>query len=308
MRRLTELALFRDRLSYLYLEKGHIEQDAKSIAFVTKNESIPVPAADLALLMLGPGTTISHAAIRNLADCDCLVAWVGETGVRMYCYGKGGTYHSARLIRQAELATHPRLRHGVVRRMYEKRFDEKLDADLDIRQIRGLEGHRVRSAYQRWAAEFGIEWKGRNYDPTAWGTADPLNRALSAASSCLNGVVHAAITSIGYSPALGFVHTGKMLSFVYDVADLYKVDHIVPLAFRVVAEDGRHVERRARLACRDFFQTERLLESIPRDIDEVLHGRDDTGASPSESKGGLESLDDRTEGRDIPWSHEREGP
>ncbi|MGQ9576445.1 MAG: type I-E CRISPR-associated endonuclease Cas1e [Thermoguttaceae bacterium] len=304
---LIQLARFEDRLSYLYLEKGHIEQEGQSIAFVTEKRRVPIPAADLALLMLGPGTTITHQAICNLAESNCTVVWCGQQGVRFYCHGRGGTHFSANLLQQATLALNPRTRRQVVLRMYEKRFGEPLDPSTPIQAIRGKEGHRVRTAYQHCASQYGLQWKARSFDPVDWARADPLNRALSAASACLNGIVQAGIVSAGYSPAIGFIHTGKMLSFVYDIADLYKVTEIVPLAFRCVAQSDQNVETRVRLACRDLFRTTRFLERLLPDIQEVLYGRHDSGAGPPKPAGGSDSLDDRTEGRDIPWPHDRPG-
>lgn len=303
---LMQLTRFQNRLSYLYLEKGHIEQDAKSVAYVTEKKRVPVPAADLALLMLGPGTTITHKAVCNLADCNCTVVWVGEEGVRFYCHGRGGTHFSANLIQQAALSSNQRTRREVVVRMYQKRFAEAVEPGLHIQAIRGKEGYRVRSAYQKLAQQYGVEWQGRNYDSKNWGGGDPLNRALSAASACLNGIVHSGIVSAGYSAAIGFVHTGKMLSFVYDVADLYKVDLIVPLAFETVATSDKSVESRVRQGCRDMFRRTRFLEQVLPDIREVLDGGDDIGTGADQSAGRSESLDDRTEGRDIPRQHDSE--
>ena len=305
MESMFQLTRFQDRLSYLYLEKGHIEQDAKSVAYVTEKKRVPIPAADLALLMLGPGTTITHRAVCNLADCNCTVVWCGEQGVRFYCHGRGGTHFSANLLRQVALACNTRSRNEVVRRMYEMRFAEQIPPGTRLETIRGKEGCRVRNAYQRWASEFDVPWKGRNFDAKNWDQGDPLNRALSAASACLNGVVHAGVVSAGYSAAVGFIHTGKMLSFVYDVADLYKVDLIVPLVFETVAQDSQDVERRARLSCRDLFRKSKLLERILPDIREVLDGCSDLGERAAESARGPESLDDRTAGRNLPWPHDR---
>ncbi len=307
LRNLQELARFRDRLTYLYLEKGHIEQEDKSVAYVTENGRVPIPAADLALLLLGPGTTVTHQAVCNLADCNCTVVWCGEEGVRFYASGRGGTYLSANLLRQAALACNPRTRREVVRRMYEKRFGETVPPDAHIQTVRGKEGHRVRSAYARLAAEHGVAWTGRRYDAADWDKGDPLNRAVSAASACLNGIVQAGIVSAGYSPALGFVHTGKMLSFVYDVADLYKIDLIVPLAFQAVAAGERQVERRTRLACRDLFRRTRFLERLLPDIQEVLGDGDDPGTGSGVAAGGPDAVDDRAEGRDLPRPHDGAG-
>jgi CRISPR-associated protein Cas1 len=308
MNDLTQLTRFEDRLSFLYLEKGHIEQHQTSVAYVTEKETVPIPAASLALLMLGPGTTITHAAIHNLADCNCLVAWCGDEGTRFYSFGRGGTYHAHKLLRQAELYCNPRTRAQVVRRMYEKRFGQPLEPGLTLEQVRGREGYRVRSAYRQAAERFGLEWEGRNYDAGNWNAADPLNRALSAANACLHGLTQAAIITAGYSPAIGFIHTGKALSFVYDVADLYKASLIVPLVFEVVAHSEHSVEQRSRMACRDLFQDTRLLERILPDIEEVLHGRADPGKSPAEPAGGPEPLDDRAEERDIPRPYDSPPP
>jgi len=128
----------------------------------------------------------------------------------------------------------------------------------------------VRKAYAEASKTYGIKWEGRNYDRGNWSAADPVNRALSAANACLNGLCHAAIVSGGYSPGLGFVHTGKQLSFVYDIADLYKVDITVPLAFQMAAESTHNLESRVRHACRDAFHAYKLLENILPDIDRML--------------------------------------
>lgn len=305
---LLQLTRFQDRLSFLYLEKGHIEQEDQSVAYVTERGRVPIPAADLALLLLGPGTTITHRAVSNLADCNCTIVWCGDEGVRFYAHGRGGTHYSANLLQQVALASDPRAAREVVRRMYEQRFHEAIEPGTPIQTIRGKEGYRVREAYRKAAEASGVVWQGRHYDAHDWDGGDPLNRALSAASACLNGLVHAGIVAAGYCPAVGFIHTGKMLSFVYDVADLYKVDLIVPLAFRAAAEGTTDVEHRARLACRDMFRQSRLLERILPDIKGVLHGRDDSGARPSATAGGSESLDDRTQGRNLPRPYDDPHP
>lgn len=260
----------RDGWSYLYVEHAKIEQEAKGIAIYDASGATPVPCAALALLMLGPGTSVSHAAIRALAANGCLVAWSGEEGVRFYAQGMGETRSAARLLRQAWLVSDPARRLAVVRRMYERRFPEALDPALTLRQIRGKEGIRVREAYALAGRESGIAWRGRSYRRDSWANADPVNRALSCANSCLYGICHAAIVSAGFSPALGFIHTGKMLSFVYDIADLYKADTTIPVAFKMAAAGMDKLESRTRHACRDIFHAKRLLARVVDDIDAVL--------------------------------------
>jgi CRISP-associated protein Cas1 len=266
-----ELPKFRDGLGYLYLERGKIEQTHRAIEFFDKQGRTMVPVAALAVLMLGPGTSISHEAVKTLTDNGCLITWVGEKGVRFYAQGSGETRKGYQLMRQAALVSDPVKRMAVVRRMYQYRFDEDLDPGLSIEQVRGLEGARVRRAYAEASKRYGVPWNGRFYVREQWGASDTINRALSAANACLNSLCHAAIVSLGYSPGLGFVHQGKQLSFVYDVADLYKTQLTVPLAFRLVAASKDKVETRIRQACRDLFYKERLLGQIVTDIDKLLN-------------------------------------
>jgi CRISPR-associated protein Cas1 len=260
------LPKFRDSLSFVYIERARIDQHENAIAFHDAQGFTPVPVAALAVLMLGPGTTISHAAVRVLAENNCLVIWCGEENVRFYSCGMGGTRSASQLIHQAKMASDEQLRLQVVKRMYRMRFQEELPDDITVEELRGREGSRVRTAYARMSSETGVPWSGRNYDRGNWRAADPVNRALSAANSCLYGLCHAAILSAGYSPALGFIHTGKQLSFVYDIADLYKVDLTIPMAFRIAAESPSELERSVRLACRDVFRESRLVERIIPDI------------------------------------------
>lgn len=272
---LRQLPRFDDSLGYLYLEHARIEQHEKAVALNDGESVTPVPAAALGLLMLGPGTSITHAAIKALADNNCTVVWVGEDGLRFYAAGIGGTRGSAALLKQARLVSDPRSRLQVVMRMYRKRFPASLDPNLTIQQIRGMEGIRIREAYAAASRESGVPWTGRNYKRGDWGAADPVNRALSAGNACLYGLVQAAMLSAGYSTALGFIHTGKQLSFVYDIADLYKADLIIPTAFDVAAWQSASVERDMRVACRRKFREARLMQRIIPDIADVLDVGDD---------------------------------
>jgi len=276
---LHDLPRFDDKLTYLYVEHAVIEQQETAIAaHRADGTTLAVPAAALAVLLLGPGTSLTHAAVRTLAESNCQVIWVGEHGVRFYAHGLGGARSSRNLLRQAFLSTQAAARLQVVVRMYCMRFDDKPAADITLQQLRGKEGIRVREAYAVAAREAGVEWRGRRYQRERWDMADPVNRALSAANACLYGLCHAAILSGGYSPALGFIHTGKQLSFVYDVADLYKVRHTIPLAFRAAASGSVDVESRVRRACRDEFRAAKLMERILPDIANALDIRADEGS------------------------------
>jgi CRISP-associated protein Cas1 len=260
----------KDSQTFVYAEHCKIDRDEKSISLHDVDGKTQVPCSNLTTLLVGPGTSITHAAVQTLAENGCLVFWTGEAGVRFYAQGNGETRLARNLLRQARLCSSSILRIQVVRKMYEMRFPEKLDESLTLQQIRGKEGVRVRDAYAKMSRETGVEWSGRSYQRQDWRSADPINRALSAANSCLYGITQAAIISAGYSTALGFIHTGKMLSFVYDIADLYKAETTIPLAFRTVAEGEENLESRIRKACRDSFYENRTLAKIIPDIDKVL--------------------------------------
>ncbi len=275
MQDLHGLPRLRDSLSYLYVEHAVIEQAGHAIELWQKEGRTLVPAASLCVLMMGPGTKITHAAVKVLADNGCSMLWTGEEMTHFYAQGLGETRKAYHLLQQAELACNPVKHTRVCIRMYQKRFEETLDPSLTLPQIRGYEGVRVRRAYKEASQKYGVQWHGRIYDRGNWGSSDPINRALSAANATLNSVCHAAIVSGGYSTAIGFVHTGKQLSFVYDVADLYKADLTIPIAFSIVAESAENIERRTRMACREKFREIKLLEKILPDVDSLLEIKDE---------------------------------
>ncbi len=267
----------RDRASYLYVQHARVEQDQRSVKFVTPEGTYAVPSASLTVLILGPGTSITQAAVRNLAATGCGISWSLGDHRRLFATLSDPDRASRRLLRQAALVSNPSRRLAVVRRMYEARFAERLDPGLALEQIRGLEGVRVRETYQRLARETGIAWAGRRYERDAWDEADPVNRALSAANSALYAILHAAIVQLGYSPALGFVHTGTHSSFVYDVADLYKTRTTVPAAFAAAKDPGDDAESTARANLRERLSDERVMRKLAQDLDDLLDERAEEG-------------------------------
>lgn len=268
---LHEIGRFDDRLSFVYVDRAVIRHTTNAIAIHEFDGVTDVPIASIATLMLGPGTKITHQAIKALAENNCLVIWAGEFGIRFYSCGMGGSRHSRNLLRQAQLALNERTRLQVVIRMYLHRFtDETIDPGLTLQQLRGKEGIRVRQAYADASKAFGVPWEGRNYARKDWFAGDPVNRALSAANACLYGLVHAAVIAVGYSPAIGFIHTGKQLSFIYDIADLYKAELSIPLAFEMTARHTDNLEREVRAEARRRFHQARLLQRILPDIRHCL--------------------------------------
>lgn len=267
---MRDLPKIRDSISFLYFEYGRLEQSKLGVEFVNQQGRIAIPVASLSSLLLGPGTTVTHGAIKILTGAGCSLIWSGEGGVRCYAQGIGETHKAYRLVRQAALSSDDTSRLQIVERMYRARFTEPLPDNLSLEQIRGKEGIRVREAYASSARKYNVEWNGRSYNRGNWANTDPVNQLLSAANACLHGFVHAAILSSGYSPALGFVHHGKQLSFVYDIADLYKMQITVPVAFATASEALEKPETVVRKRCRDAFNHLKLLQRIVRDIDRIL--------------------------------------
>ncbi|MFG2043920.1 type I-E CRISPR-associated endonuclease Cas1e [Dactylosporangium sp. NPDC048998] len=259
-----------DRISNLYVEKCHVDRDDNAVVLVNRERTIRVPAAMIATLLLGPGTRVTHSAVALLANSGTAVSWVGERGVRMYASGLGPSRGAQLLIRQAYLVTRTKERLAVARRMYAMRFPDEDVSGLTMQQLRGREGTRIKKLYREQSTRTGVPWNGRVYRPGhPFEAGDDVNRLLSAAHSCLYAICHAIIVGIGASPGLGFVHTGGATSFVLDIADLYKAEYTIPIAFDLAAA-GHVSERDARIAFRDKVADGKLLARIVRDIKALL--------------------------------------
>jgi CRISPR-associated protein Cas1 len=271
----------KDRSSILFVERGQLDVvDGAFVVVDVRGVRTVIPVGGIACLMLEPGTRVSHAAVVLAARAGTLLIWVGEAGVRLYAAGQPGGARSDRLLYQARLALDDDARLRVVRRMYALRFGEEAPARRSADQLRGIEGARVREMYKLLAQRHGVRWDGRRYDPQNWSGADLVNRCLSAATAALYGLTEAAILAAGYAPAIGFLHSGKPQSFVYDIADLFKFETVVPEAFRVVAavEAGRPLDGQevtdpvatVRRRCRDAFRRDNLLARLIPAIEDVL--------------------------------------
>ena len=271
----------KERVSLLFIEYGEI--DVIDGAFVVVDATgirTQIPVGSIACLMLEPGTRVSHRAAALASSAGTLLIWVGEAGVRLYSAGQPGGARADRLLYQAKLALDDAARLKVVRKMYELRFGEPSPQHRSVKQLQGVEGARVRKLYQLLAQRYGVPWTHREYDPEEWDASSVPNRCMSSATACLYGVTEAAVLAAGYAPAVGFIHTGKPRSFVYDIADLVKFDTVVPVAFRIAAKEPANPEREVRLACRDVFRQTHLLKKIIPLIEDVLSAG---GLSPPEA-------------------------
>lgn len=261
----------KDRISMIFLQYGQIDVIDGAFVLIDKTGvRTHIPVGSVACIMLEPGTRVSHAAIRLAATVGTLLVWVGEAGVRLYASGQPGGARSDKLLYQASLALNDDLRLKVVRKMFALRFGEDAPARRSVEQLRGIEGSRVRATYTLLAKQYGVKWNGRRYDPKDWEKGDVINQCISAATACLYGVTEAAVLAAGYAPAIGFVHTGKPLSFVYDIADIIKFETVVPKAFEIARRNPVKPDQEIRLACRDIFRSNKTLAKLIPLIEEIL--------------------------------------
>ncbi|MBZ6086396.1 type I-E CRISPR-associated endonuclease Cas1e [Streptomyces olivaceus] len=259
-----------ERLSFVYLERCTVHRDANAITAQDAEGTTHIPSATIGTLLLGPGTRVTHQAMSVLGETGAAVCWVGEHGVRYYASGRALSRSSALMEAQARQWANPRNRLAVARAMYRLRFPDEDPAGLTRHELLGREGKRVKDCYRAQAARTGVDWRGRRYTPGDFTSGDPVNQAITAAAQCMYGIAHAVVTSLGCSPALGFIHSGHELSFVLDIADLYKTEIGIPLAFEVAAHDEEDTGPRTRRALRDRINETSLLNRCVDDIKHLL--------------------------------------
>ena len=280
---IQSLPQVKDRMTFLYLEHCTLGRQDGAITVTDENGVIHIPAAAISVLLLGPGTRVTHRAMELMGDTGVGVVWVGEHGVRYYAHGRPLSTRSNLLLRQAELVSNTRKHLEVARKMYQLRFPDEDVSKLTMQQLRGREGSRVRKAYRLASQRTGVKWNGREYHPEDFQASDKVNQALSAGHACLYGLAHAVIVSLGCAPGLGFVHVGHECSFVYDIADLYKVEVTVPIAFEVAAEEPDDLPAVMRRRVRDAMVEHHILERMVHDIRWLLLSEEEQADVAQES-------------------------
>lgn len=270
---LQELPRITDRVTFIYVEHAKINRQDGAITVAESRGIVRIPAAMIGVILLGPGTDVSHRAVELMGDTGTSMVWVGEYGVRQYAHGRSLARTTRFLEKQAQLVSNTRSRLSVARKMYQKRFPDEDVSSLTMQQLRSHEGARIRKVYRKLSAQYQVHWNKREYDPDRFEDSDPVNQALSAANVALYGLVHSVISALGLSTGLGFVHTGHDLSFVYDIADLYKAEVTMPIAFQVASEYGKEdpIGQITRLKTRDAFVDGKLLVRIVNDLQELLN-------------------------------------
>ena len=269
---LKELPKISDRVSYIYIEHAKINRQDSAITVLTDKGMVKIPAAMIGILMLGPGTDITHRAVELIGDTGTCIVWVGERGVRNYANARPLAHSTKLLEQQAKLFSNTKSRLRVARNMYQMRYRDENPNALTMQQLRGREGARVRQIYRLYSKKYKVEWDGREYEVDDYESGTAVNKALSSANVSLYGLVHSITVALGMSPGLGFVHQGHDRAFVYDIADLYKAEYTIPLSFQIAAEygDTEDVGTIARQKLRDKIAEGKLMPQIVKDIQYLM--------------------------------------
>ena len=266
------LPQIKDRYPFLYLERGRLEIDDSSVKWIdSEGEVIRLPIATITTLLLGPGTSVTHEAIKVLATANCNVCWVGEDSLLFYAVGNSPTANTRNLRHQMQVSCNPEKSLEVARRMYARRFPDEDLKGKSLKEMMGMEGYRVRALYEKKANEYGVGWRGRSFTPGKMELSDITNQILTASNAALYGILCSCIYSMGYSPHIGFIHSGSPLPFVYDMADLYKEDLCIDMAFKMTLElAGEYNKYRVSSEFRKRVLDYKLLERIGSDIETML--------------------------------------
>ncbi len=258
----------KDKYPFLYLERGRLEVDDSSVKWIdSSGQIIALPVATLNTLLLGPGTSVTHEAIKTTSAANCSLCWVGEDSLLFYAAGFLPTADTRNLRQQIGLSSDPVKSLEVARQMFARRFPDADLKDKTLKEMMGMEGHRVRSLYQEKAQQYQVGWKGRQFTPGKFELSDLTNQILTSMNAALYGILCSIVHSLGYSPHIGFIHSGSPLPLVYDLADLYKESLCIDLAFSLTREmAGRYDKYKVSGAFRDRVIEMDILGKATEDL------------------------------------------
>jgi CRISPR-associated protein Cas1 len=262
----------KDKYPFIYLERGRLEIDDSSIKWIDSDRNlVRIPVSTLNAILLGPGTSVTHEAIKVMTAANCMVCWVGEDSMLFYAVGQSPTSDTRNMRKQMELAANPKRRVEVARRMFQYRFPNEEISGKSLQELMGMEGKRVKALYEEKAQIYGVGWKGRRFVPGKFEIGDITNQILTSANAALYGILTSAIYSMGYSPHIGYVHSGSPLPFVYDIADLYKDEISIDLAFSMTLEmAGSYNKYKVAEEFRTRIIDRKIMEKVGKDIKKVL--------------------------------------
>ncbi len=262
----------KDKYPFIYLERGRLEVDDSSIKWIdSEGNVIRLPVASLNSILLGPGTTVTHDAIKTIATSNCGLCWVGEDSMRFYAAGFNPTATSKNFRKQMKLAAGKTSSLSVARAMFQRRFPDEDVSQKTLKQLMGMEGFRVEQLYANKAEQYGVGWKGRRYTVGKFELGSTTEKVMIAANQYLYSILCSSIHAMGYSPHIGFIHSGSPLPFVYDMSDLYKADLTIDLAFYLTRKMAGQYDRKiVEKAFSERVIEMDLLKKIATDLNDLM--------------------------------------
>ncbi len=268
-----------DRHGLLWLSRGKLHVSDGTLRFQTAGGQdfdagdYAIPYQSVSMVLIGPGTSITHDVLRILARHGTLLAAVGQGGVKFYTAPPMGRGRSSIARAHARLWADENSRLYVARRMYAFRFGEVLP-HREISALRGMEGGRLRKLYEIIAQKYGVNWQGRRYDRQNPKAADLPNQAINHAATFVEAAADIAVAAVGALPPLGFIHEDSSNAFTLDIADLWRTEVTLPLAFSVAAkvekEPSLQLERELRFEAARWFRRRKLIPSMIDRVKELL--------------------------------------
>lgn len=277
-----------DRHGLLWLTYGKLSVEDGTLRFLAAGSAdidpgdYAIPYQMISMVLMGPGTSLTHDVLRILSRHGTLLAAVGEGGVKFYTAPPMGQGRSDVARAHAELWAGPDSRLDIALKMYKLRFGEDLPRK-DIAALRGIEGGRLRESYRLVAARYGIKWGGRHYDREHPDIGDIPNQAVNHAATFVEAAADIAVAAVGALPPLGFIHEEASSAFTLDIADLWRVELTLPVAFsaaaRVLEQPRLSLEREVRMEAARWFRRQHLIPSMIDRIKEILNVDDSRGHS-----------------------------
>lgn len=275
------LPKIRDKYPFIYLEHGRLEIDDSSVKWIDEiGHVIHLPIATINTLLLGPGTSITHAAIKSISEANCTICWVGSDSLLYYATGETPTSNTYNLKHQLSYASNGRKKLEVARRMFSYRINDVDLSNKSLHEMMGIEGVRVKKLYQESAEKYNITWDGRDYVPGKINLSNTTNKILTCCNSALYGIILSVTHSLGLSPKIGFIHSGCPLPFIYDIADIYKPEVSIDLAFKLTRDMcGEYQKDTVAEAFKERIIKNQIIERAVKDIYSILELKDGSSNS-----------------------------
>lgn len=262
----------KDKYPFVYLEHGRLEIDDSSVKWIeATGHVISIPCATVNTILLVPGTSVTHAAIKSMSESNCTVCWIGSDSLLYYATGETPTANTYNLKKQISLYSNSKKKLETARTLFSFRFPDLELKEKSLSEMMGMEGYRVKELYKKVAEKYEIPWDGRNYIPGKINLSDTTNKILTCCNVALYGILLSVVHALGFSPRIGFIHSGCPLPFVYDIADLYKPEVSIDLAFKLTKEmGGEYIKDVVADAFRERLCNNNILERSVKDIGKIM--------------------------------------